>query len=162
MAHKQIALDVSAFLDSREARALVDVRAEHVRKLAEIFVSLCYDHLGKAPRLIDAEDMRSLLGQLIPSRLDRKDELAQHVPAVIAAYLDHLEATQLVTQAFEVRQALDATTHEFRAAVESGRFANQISVQQDPFVHGAAKLGRNDPCSCGSGKKFKKCHGKDA
>lgn len=21
------------------------------------------------------------------------------------------------------------------------------------------KLGRNDPCSCGSGKKFKKCHG---
>jgi len=22
------------------------------------------------------------------------------------------------------------------------------------------KLGRNDPCSCGSGVKFKKCHGK--
>ncbi len=21
------------------------------------------------------------------------------------------------------------------------------------------KLGRNDPCFCGSGKKFKKCHG---
>jgi preprotein translocase subunit SecA len=21
------------------------------------------------------------------------------------------------------------------------------------------KLGRNDPCWCGSGKKFKKCHG---
>jgi len=24
---------------------------------------------------------------------------------------------------------------------------------------GAPKLGRNDPCWCGSGKKFKKCHG---
>jgi SEC-C motif-containing protein len=23
----------------------------------------------------------------------------------------------------------------------------------------AEKVGRNDPCSCGSGKKFKKCHG---
>ena len=22
------------------------------------------------------------------------------------------------------------------------------------------KLGRNDPCHCGSGKKYKKCHGK--
>ncbi|MCK4583816.1 SEC-C domain-containing protein, partial [candidate division WOR-3 bacterium] len=22
------------------------------------------------------------------------------------------------------------------------------------------KVGRNDPCPCGSGKKFKKCHGK--
>jgi uncharacterized protein len=21
------------------------------------------------------------------------------------------------------------------------------------------KIGRNDPCHCGSGKKFKKCHG---
>ncbi|HEX7776475.1 MAG TPA: SEC-C metal-binding domain-containing protein [Parvibaculum sp.] len=21
------------------------------------------------------------------------------------------------------------------------------------------KIGRNDPCSCGSGKKYKKCHG---
>jgi len=22
------------------------------------------------------------------------------------------------------------------------------------------KVGRNDPCPCGSGKKFKQCHGK--
>ncbi|AWM32316.1 SEC-C metal-binding domain-containing protein [Hymenobacter nivis] len=22
-----------------------------------------------------------------------------------------------------------------------------------------AKIGRNDPCPCGSGKKYKKCHG---
>jgi len=24
----------------------------------------------------------------------------------------------------------------------------------------AKKIGRNDPCPCGSGKKYKKCHGK--
>lgn len=24
------------------------------------------------------------------------------------------------------------------------------------------KVGRNDPCPCGSGKKFKKCHGKQS
>ena len=23
------------------------------------------------------------------------------------------------------------------------------------------KIGRNDPCPCGSGKKYKYCHGKD-
>ena len=33
------------------------------------------------------------------------------------------------------------------------------SVPQ-PFVRGEAKIGRNDPCWCGSGKKFKQCHGK--
>ena len=29
-----------------------------------------------------------------------------------------------------------------------------------PFVREGQKIGRNDPCWCGSGKKFKQCHGK--
>jgi preprotein translocase subunit SecA len=29
-----------------------------------------------------------------------------------------------------------------------------------PFVRGGEKVGRNDPCPCGSGKKYKHCHGK--
>jgi preprotein translocase subunit SecA len=29
-----------------------------------------------------------------------------------------------------------------------------------PFVRGDAKVGRNDPCPCGSGKKYKQCHGR--
>lgn len=28
-----------------------------------------------------------------------------------------------------------------------------------PFVRNQAKVGRNDPCPCGSGKKYKQCHG---
>lgn len=34
-------------------------------------------------------------------------------------------------------------------------------VKQEPIKVGP-KIGRNDPCPCGSGKKFKNCHGKDA
>jgi preprotein translocase subunit SecA len=30
----------------------------------------------------------------------------------------------------------------------------------EPFVREGRKLGRNEPCHCGSGKKFKQCHGK--
>ncbi|MFO1426988.1 MAG: preprotein translocase subunit SecA [Steroidobacteraceae bacterium] len=30
----------------------------------------------------------------------------------------------------------------------------------NPFVRGDRKVGRNEPCPCGSGKKFKHCHGK--
>ena len=29
-------------------------------------------------------------------------------------------------------------------------------------TNGASKVGRNDPCPCGSGKKYKKCHGQNA
>jgi len=32
--------------------------------------------------------------------------------------------------------------------------------QLNPIVRQAPKVGRNDPCSCGSQKKFKKCCGK--
>jgi uncharacterized protein YchJ len=32
-------------------------------------------------------------------------------------------------------------------------------VATAPFRHAEAKQGRNDPCACGSGKKYKKCHG---
>ena len=28
-----------------------------------------------------------------------------------------------------------------------------------PFVREGEKIGRNDPCPCGSGKKYKRCHG---
>jgi preprotein translocase subunit SecA len=30
---------------------------------------------------------------------------------------------------------------------------------QQPFVNEFDKVGRNDPCPCGSGKKYKQCHG---
>lgn len=33
------------------------------------------------------------------------------------------------------------------------------SEKRQPMVRSAPKLGRNDPCHCGSGKKYKKCHG---
>ncbi len=31
----------------------------------------------------------------------------------------------------------------------------------EPYVRTEEKVGRNDPCPCGSGKKYKKCHGKN-
>ena len=32
--------------------------------------------------------------------------------------------------------------------------------EHKPFVRNEQKVGRNDPCPCGSGKKFKQCHGR--
>jgi len=35
-----------------------------------------------------------------------------------------------------------------------------VLEKTQPFVRGGQKVGRNDPCPCGSGKKYKHCHGK--
>ena len=37
--------------------------------------------------------------------------------------------------------------------------ANKASQSAKPFVRDQKKIGRNEPCPCGSGKKYKKCHG---
>ncbi len=47
------------------------------------------------------------------------------------------------------------------AANENDYFDPSTQVKQEP-VRVGPKVGRNDPCPCGSGKKFKNCHGKDA
>jgi preprotein translocase subunit SecA len=35
-----------------------------------------------------------------------------------------------------------------------------VAERPQPFVRAGDKVGRNDPCPCGSGKKYKHCHGK--
>jgi preprotein translocase subunit SecA len=35
-----------------------------------------------------------------------------------------------------------------------------VPEEKKPFVRPDRKVGRNDPCPCGSGKKYKHCHGK--
>jgi preprotein translocase subunit SecA len=41
-----------------------------------------------------------------------------------------------------------------------GAAPRQPARSTEPFVREGRKLGRNEPCHCGSGKKFKQCHGK--
>jgi len=47
-----------------------------------------------------------------------------------------------------------------RRELEQARMAGGGEAQQvQQVVRGQEKVGRNDPCPCGSGKKYKKCHG---
>jgi preprotein translocase subunit SecA len=41
-----------------------------------------------------------------------------------------------------------------------GRKTPSEPEEKAPFVREQKKVGRNDPCPCGSGKKFKQCHGR--
>ncbi len=46
-----------------------------------------------------------------------------------------------------------------RKAMESS-YANRSSAARQPIRNTQPKVGRNDPCPCGSGKKYKNCHGR--
>ena len=49
------------------------------------------------------------------------------------------------------------------AEVEAGhgtRLGGSAGGEQQPYVREGRKVGRNEPCPCGSGKKYKQCHGR--
>lgn len=48
---------------------------------------------------------------------------------------------------------------ETHKAEMEGNGASKEAAPAAPYVRPGPKIGRNDPCHCGSGKKFKKCHG---
>ncbi|WP_031436851.1 preprotein translocase subunit SecA [Methylobacter tundripaludum] len=51
--------------------------------------------------------------------------------------------------------ALDAYEESLLAPAEQ----EEGATAEQPFIRDGNKVGRNDPCPCGSGKKFKQCHG---
>jgi hypothetical protein len=158
MAAREITLDTAAFLDSPASQALAEVRREDQRAIVERFLECAYDELGVAPKLLDGEGMHTLVGHLLPAHFRRKDPLAAQALPVVRAYLAFLEQHAVVLQLFEIRQALESTAHEFEHAVATGESVHHHAPKRDkPFVHQAQKTGRNDPCPCGSGRKFKQC-----
>jgi len=53
-----------------------------------------------------------------------------------------------------------AAVAEEPADVETLTLPPPEEVKPQPFKRFGDKIGRNDPCPCGSGKKYKQCHGK--
>jgi preprotein translocase subunit SecA len=53
-----------------------------------------------------------------------------------------------------------ADAEGMQQASEQGEAADSGEQTAQPYHRAQKKIGRNDPCHCGSGKKFKHCHGK--
>jgi len=86
-------------------------------------------------------------------------ETQPHIYAKLAELLaeDVKEAAMTAETASTIIKPTEVVIEAFDAAV-SGRRPGQ---QQGTIV-AAEKVGRNEPCPCGSGKKYKKCHGVEA
>jgi preprotein translocase subunit SecA len=61
---------------------------------------------------------------------------------------------------YGVKENLAVTGGEPAAAEQaSSEGGDGAATKVRQIVRDAPKVGRNDPCPCGSGKKYKKCHG---
>ena len=62
--------------------------------------------------------------------------------------------------AMEEQRRMDSGEMEFQHEEVSSMGSSEEEEEHTPFVRGERKIGRNEPCPCGSGKKYKQCHGK--
>ena len=59
------------------------------------------------------------------------------------------------------REQKDDYQQQAEQRTEAGRAASETAQANNTPYRAAKKVGRNDPCPCGSGKKFKNCHGRN-
>jgi preprotein translocase subunit SecA len=71
---------------------------------------------------------------------------------------------EVIQKLFRVQLARDDDVEKMEAEQRRRRLVlNRVGGEEEarkPVTREEAKVGRNDPCPCGSGKKYKKCCGR--
>ena len=95
----------------------------------------------------------SVVGETLP-RLSLPDAAKPHAAEVVAVFLEYLQETGRLAAGNE-----SAARIRSLAMSPPGRARQAAGPKGVPIKRpaGVSPLGRNDPCPCGSGKKYKKC-----
>ena len=92
------------------------------------------------------------------------ETLKQEVVGVLSRVQVQEQDVDAIEQQRRRAEAAPRTyTHAEASAMaeeEAPEQAEPEATPATPFVRAGDKVGRNDPCPCGSGKKFKQCHGR--
>jgi hypothetical protein len=128
-------------MDERIESWAAEFGKEHAQVCAA-FLHAATDHPGLPADRIDAAAVRHAMVDHMPE-LTLAPDVRARVPEIVAGFLESLEAAGRVAPG--LAEAARSASGEYRARL--------------PVRREAPKVSRNDPCPCGSGKKFKKCCG---
>jgi len=139
--------------------------------LLQVYDGTWKDHLYSMDHLKDSIWMRSWAEKDPKTEFKREgfrmfEEMLRAIEGRVTdiIFKVHLEAGARARSIWNVSQAAHDEVGQF-AMAEQQRAAAQApqgehTIKQIKLEH--PKVGRNDPCPCGSGKKYKKCCGKTA
>ena len=85
-------------------------------------------------------------------------EPAATIEAQYGAQLSREARKELKNLRAEIEDARQEITEAEEPSIYEICLEGFDAVDDEPFERAAPKLGRNEPCWCGSGKKYKKCH----
>ena len=118
--------------------------------LLKVVDSKWMDHIDAMDQLRQGIGLRAY-GQVDPVRayqnegFDMFEEMTHVISEETVGFLFHVQNSEKVQRK---RVATPIVTN-----------ADGAQASNQPVVNKDKKIGRNDPCPCGSGKKYKKCHG---
>ena len=128
-------------------------------------------HGGTLPRLTqqNLSDAETIVGRAtaavegigeLPIHQRFSPVLAQAQPAIYAKLQELIEEdVREAAMAPETATVIYPPTQVVIEAFDAALSGRRPGERQGTIVHEAPKPGRNDVCPCGSGKKYKKCHG---
>lgn len=100
----------------------------------------------------------SLLDNIKYAFISTISKIEMATPEMMAVHTD-MHAPQLHFTHQEI-ESLSADGEDAGDGDAEYTSSESETASAQPFIRQEPKLGRNDPCHCGSGKKFKLCHGK--
>ena len=168
-----VALAVDKIVTAKKAEVL-DV-GERILKSMERFVLLSKIDEKWKDLLYNMDQLRDIIGLRSYAQSDPKIEYKREATAAFQSMMEALEddVTSLIfrmrrvagdeerlARRWKAGQESKAEVGSFEGGSEGGSGEGEGEEEKPkPFVSSGPKIGRNDPCPCGSGKKFKKCHG---
>jgi hypothetical protein len=138
---------VSDFCEGDGLAGAPAVVAEHAPGVLFAWLAAACERRDGEPEDLELEDLRGALVETV-ARLDVPEAVHGRMCDLARDLLEDLE-----------RNGRLADGRELGLAVAAGREAYDRACRGavEPLTRPGAKIGRNDPCPCGSGKKFKRC-----
>ncbi len=93
---------------------------------------------------------------------DMFDEMNENIRLDVVKILSHVEKVGNVVRTSNVKVTKEGFDESAISLVDGKLSQSDKNHAQQTIVNNGPKIGRNDPCPCGSGKKYKNCHGKNA
>jgi hypothetical protein len=139
---------VSDFCGSDAVRSLSSGTREYAPELLTSFLLTACEARDVEPEDIEEPDLKPALLKL--ARVQLPESIKQEVPTLCGAMLADLESQGRLSGG----RVLGAYVRALKDA-----FAEAASGKPKPVKRPGSRIGRNDPCPCGSGRKYKKCCG---
>ncbi len=135
---------------------------EHLRELDDLKQAVATAYLEqKDPLLIYKQESFNLFGEML-STLNNEILSMTFKGFIAGTDEDDLKEARQLRQRTDMSR-MKTTRNDAGTPTPNQQAITSSAperVHQDPIKAGP-KVGRNDPCPCGSGLKFKKCHGKE-